>query len=136
MHYSNLSTNNYDLLTITLFIWSLVVSAIYYLIFGYFRYKIYQKLNLSNPWAAFVPIYNEIKFLQAGDQSPWLMLTPLIPIVGSIILLAYSIIAAYEIGRKFNKSTAYVLLFFFFSWLWFILLGLKSAQPTNPRNQL
>jgi drug/metabolite transporter superfamily protein YnfA len=107
-----------------------------YVVISLFMMKIFKKLNLKNPWAAFIPIYGQIKFLQAGDVEPTKILWILLPIAGSIIVLVYSCIAAYHINEKFGKEPgAWLAMYILIGLLWIILLSLKSAQPVSSAGQ-
>lgn len=47
---------------------SLLVGIAFYVIFGFFCSRIFKKLGVEPSWAAWVPLYNQWKFLEAGGQ--------------------------------------------------------------------
>lgn len=97
-----------------------------YIVCSIFMGKIFQKAGVKF-WKAWVPVYNVIKFLQIGGQNPLLILLNLIPFVGSIIFLVFSIIAAINIDKKLGKSGAFVLLYVFISPVWMGVNGLDKS---------
>lgn len=105
---------------------SLLVGIAFYVIFGFFCSRIFKKLGVEPSWAAWVPLYNQWKFLEAGGQQGWWMFIPFANVF-------FAAIAAYNIGAKFGKSGGWVVLYLFLSPVWIILLGSKGSQPVeNP----
>jgi hypothetical protein len=79
-------------------------------IFGSFCFwKIYQKLNESNAWFAWLPILGQWKMYQAGGQSPWWVIGLFIPIV-NIVALVFLIMALIKIVKRLGKNPWLILL--------------------------
>jgi len=62
--------------------------------------KIGEKLNYEKKWFAWVPILNAIMIFELGDQNPMLLFLALIPGIGALILMVFSIIAIMNISEK------------------------------------
>ena len=63
-------------------------------------------------WAAIVPIYCNIVSLQVAKLSPWLIfiyLAAIIPIVGSIVVLAFNIFVTIRMGKAFGKGVGFII---------------------------
>lgn len=79
---------------------SLVCSLALYIYSGITLMTIAKKLNHSNPWFAWIPIFNMVLLLQLGDKSPWLILLALIPGIGALILAIICVIALMTVCEK------------------------------------
>jgi hypothetical protein len=89
----------------------IVGGLISYLIFAFFSWKIFQRLNIENAWFAWIPILGSyITFVAGDERNPvlWtiLLLVPLVNIVAAIKL----IIAWVKIVQKLEKSPWLLLL--------------------------
>ncbi len=62
--------------------------------------KIAEKLNYEKKWFAWVPILNTIMIFELGDQNPMLLFLTLIPGIGGLIVMVFSIIAIMNIAEK------------------------------------
>lgn len=103
------------------------------------QWKMYKKAG-KNGWEAIIPFYNNYVLVQiAGLQWYWFLI-PLIagfvsgmgiPVISGVAGLA-SIVAsanvAYNMSKKFNKSTAWFVVSIFFSGLTYALLGYSSNE--------
>lgn len=101
-------------------VFSYVVMSLFYMI-------IFKKAGLKAS-TAWIPFYNTWKFLELGGQPGWAILLALIPFVGWIATYVFQAIAAYNIGLKLNKSGAFVLIYVFFSALWYLILGFDDSK--------
>lgn len=89
----------------------IISGIISYLILSFFSWKIFQRLDISNAWYAWIPILgNYITFVAGDEANPvlWtiLLFIPLVNIVAAIKL----IIAWINIVRKLGKSPWLLLL--------------------------
>ncbi len=84
-------------------------SLISYLFSSFCFWKIYQKLNESNAWFAWVPFLGQWKMYQAGGQSPWWVIGLFIPIV-NIVALVFLIMALIKIVKRLGKNPWLILL--------------------------
>ena len=107
----------------------LVFSLVFYIIIAIFLSKIFKKLGTEPSWAAWVPVFNMWKFLEAGGQQGWWMF---VPVAGVI----FQVIAAHNIGLKFGKSSGWVALYIFLAPIWLILLGLDKNQAVDNPQQM
>ena len=110
----------------------LIALIVLYVIFSYFLGKIFKKAG-EEPWKAWVPIYNQWVFLELGGQQGWLALLTLLGIIpfigwiGSVVSFVFACIAAYHIGRKFQKEDWFVILYILVSPVWIIWLAVDSS---------
>jgi hypothetical protein len=81
--------------------------------------KIFKKFDIEG-WKAWVPFVNNWTFLEIGGQHGWWQFVP----VANVIFM---IIAVYNIGLKFNKSGAFVVLYIFIPIIWMIIMAIKST---------
>lgn len=72
--------------------------------------KTAQKLGMENTWFAWIPILNTVLLFRMGDQNPLYILLGLIPGIGAIILLVFTIIATMNICEKRGYDKALGLL--------------------------
>lgn len=90
-------------------------------------WKVFVKAGKPG-WAAIVPIYNAWVLFEIGGEEGWKVLLSLIPVVGSIIVLIFTIKAYLEIARRFGKSTGFGILMIFFAPIMFAILAFSDAQ--------
>jgi len=83
-----------------IFIIALGVSLSVYIYTAVALMGIAKKLDHPNGWFAWIPILNSILLLQMGEKSPWLILTILIPGLGTLVFLVISILAIMDICEK------------------------------------
>lgn len=80
-------------------------------------------------WYAFIPVYNLVVLLRIVGKPWWWLLLYLIPGIGFII----RIMVLHLLSLSFSKGLLYTLGLYFFSPLFFILLGFrKSAEYIGP----
>ncbi|MEM1367719.1 MAG: hypothetical protein AAGG02_06815 [Cyanobacteria bacterium P01_H01_bin.15] len=82
-----------------------------YFVMAYFIYRIYQRLNVENPWYAFIPVLGYYPAFIAGEiENPilWTVLT-IVPCV-NIISAVFLIMAWVKVFNKLNKSPWLLLL--------------------------
>ena len=112
------------LLTNKAFRSALIKSAIVSFIIGIYmivvRWIIYKKAG-KHGWAAIIPIYKDVVWLQIAGLSPWLLLLFLIPILGWIALAIIFIVAKFKIPVQFGRSAIWGL------GLWFIPIIFESV---------
>lgn len=94
-----------------------------YVVFSILQMKLFKKFGVAG-WKAWVPFVNTWTFLELGGQHGWWQFVP----VANFI---FPIIAAYNIGLKFNKDGAFVVLYIFLSLIWFIIMALKSTTLSD-----
>ncbi len=95
-------------------------------------WKIFVKAGKPG-WAAIVPIYNVIVFLQIVGRPWWWLLLMFIPFVNIVI----SIVVAIDLGKAFGKDAAYsVILLWFFSIIGYLMLGFGKDKYLGAPNKL
>lgn len=103
-----------------------------YVISSWMLSRIFKKAGIEE-WKAWVPFYNTWIMLEMGEQKGWYLLLSLIPFVGPIIFLVFSIMAQYEIGKKFGKEGTFVLWAIFLSPVWYAILAFDKSTWSGPR---
>lgn len=89
--------------------------------------KVFTKLG-EQGFKAWVPILNNVTFLQLGGQNPIFVLFLFLPFV-SIVGLIFMIIAANNINKRFGFGTGMTVLAVLASPVWASILGFGSAVP-------
>lgn len=110
---------------LTLILFALVLSVAFYIASAILLSRIFKKAGVD-PWKAWVPVYNSWILLELGDQKGFWAVLALIPIV-NIVAAVFMYIAMYNIGLKFGKEGAFVLLAIFLPLVWFIWLAVDSS---------
>lgn len=85
-------------------------------------------------WAAFVPIYNTIVLARIGGKSEWLgllcALSPMVPLVGSILNLLLFLYLSIGVAQAFGKGTLFGVGLVFLPFIFFPILAFsESAYP-------
>jgi len=95
-------------------------------------WKIFVKAGKPG-WAAIIPIYNMLVFLQIIGRPWWWLLLMFIPFVNIVI----SIVVAIDLGKAFGKDAAYsVVLLWFFSIIGYLMLGFGKDKYLGAPNKL
>ena len=107
-------------------VFALIFSVVIYVVFALCLMRIFKKAGIEQPWAAWVPIYNNWKMLEVGGQQGFWAVLALIPVV-NIVSAVFMYIAMYNIGLKLGKEGVFVLLAIFLSPVWLIWLAVDSS---------
>lgn len=108
------------------------ISILAYLLGAYPLYKMYKLADLKNPWMAFIPLIGACKLYNLANVSMWtiplLMLIYLIPFVGPLVVVIYSIWLTWKICSNFGVGVLGCILSIFFSTFvyWYIALTNKE----------
>ena len=102
-------------------VFTLIVVVVNYVLTGFAFMSFFKKVGVE-PWIAWVPYYNQWKWLEVGGQQGWFVLLALIP-YGGIATLVFLIISMYRTGIAFGKSGGFVVLGVFFPFIWAWILG-------------
>lgn len=91
-------------------------------------WKVFAKAGKPG-WAALVPIYNVIVFLEIIGRPTWWIVLLFIPIVN----LAISIITAIDLAISFGKSETFGIVgLWLFSLVGYLMLGFGDAKYVGP----
>jgi hypothetical protein len=93
----------------------------YYVVLAIALMSFFRKVGVE-PWIAWVPIYNNWKWLEVGGQQGWLALLALIP-YGGVVSAVFLYIGMYRTGRAFGKDGAFLVLGIFLPFVWAFILG-------------
>ena len=108
----------------------LVILVGSYLLMALSLSSFFKKVGVES-WIAWVPIYNNWKWLEVGGQSGWLALIALIP-YGGIVTSIFLYIGMYRTGKAFGKDGAFLVLGIFFPFIWAFILGGKNGGEYHP----
>jgi hypothetical protein len=88
---------------------AIAFTIIYILIIIASYWKLFQKANRPG-WAAIVPIYNAIVYLQVAGLSPWFVLLGLaaiVPVLGTLLILIFLIYLSIKVAAAFGKGVLF-----------------------------
>lgn len=96
--------------------------------------KTAQKLGMENTWFAWLPILNTVLLFRMGEQNPLYILLGLIPGIGAVILLVFSIIATMNVCEKrgYDKALALLTLIPIASLVLWGILAWGKTESTTP----
>jgi len=101
-----------------------------YLLMALSLSSFFKKVGVES-WIAWVPIYNNWKWLEVGGQAGWLALIALIP-YGGIVTSVFLYIGMYRTGKAFGKDGAFLVLGIFFPFVWAFILGGRNSGEYHP----
>ncbi|HEY1529356.1 MAG TPA: DUF5684 domain-containing protein [Galbitalea sp.] len=110
---------------------SLLIAAVVYVLTGIAYMKLFRKVGVE-PWAAWVPFFNNWRLLEVGGQEGWLSILSIVP-VGAYVSLVFLAIAGHKIGTAFRKDGSWTVLFIFLPFVWAWLLA-DDPAPYEPQN--
>lgn len=87
--------------------------------------KIFKKAGVP-AWIAWVPFFNQWKFLEIGGQQGFWAVLAIIPVV-NIVSVVFMYIAMYHIGKKLGKEGVFILLGVFLPIVWYIWLAVDKS---------
>jgi hypothetical protein len=115
-------------------VFMLFAVVITYVISSLLLTRIFKKAGVET-WKAWVPVYNNWVLLEMGEQKGYWAVIALIPVV-NIIAAVFMIIAMYNVGLKFGKEGAFVLLAIFLPIVWLIWLAVDDSKwKRQPKKQ-
>jgi hypothetical protein len=100
----------------------LAVAIVVYILNGFAFMRLFRKVGVE-PWAAWVPIFNNWRLLEVGGQPGWASLLVLVPSIGAIVSTVFIALGMYRTGIAFRKSGGYVVLGIFFPFAWAFVMG-------------
>lgn len=125
-------------MAIVMIIVPLITIAISYVVYALILSRLFKKAGVKTS-IAWIPFYNQWKFLEIGDQKGFWIFVP----IASII---FQYIAMYNIGKKLGKEDWFIALAIFFPYVWFPLVAFDKSvwngaeasvanqMPTAPPN--
>lgn len=109
-----------------IFAFVLIFALISYAVTAFLLGRIFKKAGVPQ-WAAWVPVYNNWKLLEIGNQQGFWAVLAFIPFV-NIASFVFMYIAMYHIGLKLQKEGWFVLLAIFLPLVWLIWLGFDDSK--------
>ena len=99
-------------------------------------WKIFTKAG-EKGWKCIIPIYNIVILFKISGLSPWIIfgyLAMFIPFVGWIVCLGISIYQCNSLAKAFGKDVGYTIGLLLVPTIFYMILGLGSAQYVGPGN--
>ena len=90
-------------------------------------WKLYEKAGKPG-WAALIPIYNMVVFLEIVGKPIWWIVLMFIPIVSLIIAIMLSI----SLAERFGKGAGYGIGIAFLGFIFLPMLAFGDAQYSPP----
>ena len=110
---------------------AMVLAIAIYIVSGIAFMKLFRKVGVE-PWAAWVPFFNNWRLLEVGGQEGWFAVLSIVPF-GNYVSAVFIAIAGHKIGRAFRKDGAWTVLFIFLPFVWAWLLA-NDPAPYEPQN--
>lgn len=101
----------------------LVVVAVFLWVF----WRIFEKAGKPG-WAAIIPIYNAVVFLQIVGRPVWWILLFLIPVVNIVV----GFLVALDLSRSFGHDLAFALGLFFLGFIFYPILAFGGDTYRGP----
>lgn len=79
---------------------SLIVGIVLYVLVAIFAQRVFRERGVQDSWAAWIPYFREWRLFELTGINPLLVLTFLLPVVGSVFL----IIAYYRLATDHGRS--------------------------------
>jgi hypothetical protein len=86
-------------------------------------WKVFSKAGKPG-WAAIVPIYNAIVFLEVAGRPAWWVILMLIPVVNIVV----GIVATVGLAQRFGKGMGFTILLLLLPIVGYPILGFGSAE--------
>ena len=108
------------------------VILIFYLLIwaicGFLLMKIFIKAKAEPTWAAYVPIYNNLKMLQIVGRPWWWILLLMIPLVN----IVFGILVLNDLSKSFGHGVGFTLLLIFLPLVGLIILAFNEDKYVGP----
>ena len=108
----------------------LFFSLVSYVVVAFLLSRIFKKAGVPE-WAAWVPVYNNWKLLELGNQPGFWAVLSLIPFV-NIVAMIFTYISMYHIGLKLQKAGWFVVIAIFLPLIWLIWLAFDDSKWPKP----
>jgi hypothetical protein len=119
-------------MVLSVLLFALILGIVAYCIQAFFLMRLFRKANVE-AWKAWVPFVNNWTFLELGGYPGWIIfiafagVIPIVGWMGSIVVLVFCCMAAYQIGLKLQKDGVWVVLYIFVSIVWIAICGLDRS---------
>ncbi len=90
-------------------------------------WKIFTKAGKPG-WAAIIPIYNMIVWLQIVGRPLWWIILLFIPLVNIVV----AIIVTVDLAKSYGKGVGYALGMIFLGFIFYPMLGFGGARYQGP----
>ena len=94
------------------------------------QWKIFTKAG-EKGWKSIIPVYNMVTLFKIIGINPWLVLVYLagaIPVVGSFVVLAFTIYVMYKLATAFGKDAGFTVGLVLLNTIFLMILAFGSAE--------
>ena len=126
---SNVDPTTTAAASVGLIVFGLILGAVSYVVSALLLGRIFKKAGIPS-WIAWVPFYSTWKLLEMGGQPGFWAALGIVPVV-NYVSIVFLYIAMYNIGLKFGKSGAFVLMAIFLPLVWLIWLAVDKSVWNN-----
>jgi Family of unknown function (DUF5684) len=109
----------------------ILIAIAVYVVSGIAFMKLFHKVGVE-PWAAWVPFFNNWRLLEVGGQEGWFSVLAIVPF-GNYVAAVFISIAGHKIGAAFRKDSGWTVLFIFLPFVWAWMLA-NDPAPYEPQN--
>lgn len=117
----------------SIFLFFIFFALVSYAVVAFLLSRIFKKAGVPE-WAAWVPIYNNWKLLELGNQPGFWAILNLVPFV-NIVAMIYTYISMYDIGFKLQKAGWFVVVAIFLPLIWLIWLAFDDSKWPKPASK-
>lgn len=117
-----------------IFLFFIFFALVSYAVVAFLLSRIFKKAGVPE-WAAWVPIYNNWKLLELGNQPGFWAILNLVPFV-NIVAMFYTYISMYDIGLKLQKAGWFVVVAIFLPLIWLIWLAFDDSKWPPAKKQI
>ena len=114
----------------TVYLAVMVISLLILVISIIGMWKMFKKAGHAG-WKSIVPILNTITLLKIAGLSPWLIFVyfaSIIPGIGSIVVLIFTIYITYKLAVAFGHGIGYTLGLLFLTPIFYCILGFGKSE--------
>ena len=108
-------------------VFELIMQLVIIALFAWVFWRIFEKAGKPG-WAALIPIYNIVVFLDIIGRPVWWIILLFIPIVNVIV----GFIVALDLSRSFGHDLAFALGLFFLGFIFYPILAFGSDTYRGP----
>jgi hypothetical protein len=108
-------------------VFELIMQLVIIALFAWVFWRIFEKAGKPG-WAALIPIYNIIVFLDIIGRPVWWIILLFIPIVNVIV----GFIVALDLSRSFGHDLAFALGLFFLGFIFYPILAFGGDTYRGP----
>lgn len=97
-------------------------------------WKLFNKAG-EKGWKSIIPIYNFVTLFKISGLSPWLILVflaSIIPVVGTIAVIALMAVLSYKLAKSFGKDGGWAVGLYFLAPIFYMILAFGKSKYVGP----